>query len=233
LICGILAVFSLAHPSFYAFAILAVVLGFTADRNIQRYPDILTGRGLAQTGAAMGLIFGLGIFTTTTVQGLLRTRNAQSFANYYVGVFKTGGLGDILWLGMPPSQRKSMSPEEVLQKLQTAKKQESAAFEMRTASLRNLKKRLDSSKDQEIHFVKVEREGDEGLTHVALALLEVHGQPSLEFPQKEEYAMAILKGNAQGGKGLEWWVDEVVYPYKPQSAILPESPVDDGHGHAH
>src|SRR3954447_2179230 len=38
LLCGILAIFSLAHPFFYVFAILAVVLGFTADRNIQRYP---------------------------------------------------------------------------------------------------------------------------------------------------------------------------------------------------
>ena len=77
-LCGILAVFSIASPFFYIFAVLAVVLGFTADWNIQRYPDILTGRGLAQTGAALGLIFGLGIFTVSSVQGYIHARNAEN-----------------------------------------------------------------------------------------------------------------------------------------------------------
>jgi hypothetical protein len=233
LLCGILSLFSLAHPFFYSFAILAVVLAYTADRNIKLYPELLTGRSLAQIGAAMGLIFGLGIFTYSTVQGLLRTRNAQGFANYYATVYRTGGLGDILWWGMHPVQRSSTTPEEVLQKMQTGKKQDTAAYEMRSASIRNLKKRLDSSKDQEMHFLKIEREGDEGLTHVALALFEVHGTPSKDFPNAEEYALAFLKGVSRSGKGYDWWVDELVYPYKPQTADLPESKIDDGHGHAH
>jgi len=233
-LCGLMALFSLAHPFFYAFAILAVVLGFTAVRNIQHYPDLLTGKTLAQVGAGMGLVFGLGIFTVSTVQGLLVSQNAKGFANHYATVFKTSGLGDILWWGMHPSQRKSTSPGEVIEKMQASKKQDTAVYEMRTASIRNLKKRLDSSKDQDLHFVKLEREGVEGLTQVALALLEVHGPPSKDFPAPEEYALAIMKGTARpGGRGYEWWVEEVVYPYKPQSADIPQAPVDDGHGHPH
>jgi len=230
LICGIMALFSLAHPFFYLFAVFAVLLGYTAVRNIQRYPDVLTGKGFAQVGAAMGLIFGLAIFTTSAVQGFLRARNAQNFATYYASVYKSGNLGDILWLGMPPSQRSSVSPEEVLKKTQDAGRQEAQAYQMRTMGLRSLKTRLDLSKEQEFHFVKIEREGIEGVTPVALALFEVHGPSSTEYPQEEEYALAYLKGVSKG-KGYDWWVDEVVYPYKPASAALKESAVDDGHGH--
>ena len=234
LICGVLAIFSFANPFFYVFSLLAIVLGFSADRNIRRYSDVLTGQGLAKTGVALGLVFGLGTFTITSVQGFVRTRNAESFAKYYGEVFKTGSLGDILWLGMPPAQRKGMSPEEVIAKMQTSKKQDVSAYEMKTNPIKNLKKRLASSQDQDLHFLQIEREGAEGLTAIALALFEVHGSKSKEFPVESEYALAFLKGSTQGGKGYEWWVDEFVYPYKPQTAnIATDKPVDDGHGHAH
>lgn len=113
-----------------------------------------------------------------------------------------------------------------------AKKKEAAMYEMKTAPVRNLKKRLDSSKDQKIHFVRLEGEAREGMTLVALALFEVHGPESKDFPKEEEYALATLKGMSEGGKGYEWWVDDLQYPYKPATATLPEKPVDDGHGHA-
>ena len=232
LLCGILALFGIANSFFYIFAVLAVVLGFTADWNIQRYPDILTGRRLAQAGAALGLIFGLSVFTVSSVQGFIRTRNAESFSKYYAEVLQTGDLAHLLWLEIPPVQRKSVSAEEVIEKSRSTKKKEAAMYDMRTASIRNLKKRLDSSKDQELHFVRLENESRDGLTLVALALYEVHGPESKDFPQ-EEYALAVLKGTSASGKGYEWWVDELVYPYKPATATLPEKPVDDGHGHGH
>jgi hypothetical protein len=215
-LCGILALFALAHPFFYLFALLAVVLGFTADWNIQRYPDMLTGRGLAQAGAALGLIFGLGIFTTSTVQGIVRTRNAAGFAEFFAGVMKNGSLADLMWYGMPPIQRKSMSAEDAMQKMQGAKKQDVAVYEMKTGPTRNLKKRLDSSSDQDVHFVKIENEGMEGLTMVALALFEIHGTPTKDFPEKEEYVLAIMKGTKEGGKGYEWWIDDIRYPTSPR-----------------
>ncbi len=120
-----------------------------------------------------------------------------------------------------------------MEKALSAKKKEAMMYEMKNGPLRNLKKRLDSSKDQEIHFVKLEGEARDGLTLVALALFEVHGPESKDFPKKEEYALATLKGTSEGGKDYEWWVDDLHYPYKPATATLPEKPVDDGHGHAH
>ena len=214
------------------FAALAVVLGLSADRNIQRHPDMLTGRGLAKAGAAMGLIFGLGVFTVTTVQAYIVSRHATGFANYYANLVKTGGLGDIMLMHIPPSQRKGMTPAKVLEQMSKSKREEAAMMDMKNAPIKNLKKRLEQ-KDQEIHFERLEGEGLEGLTHVALALFDVHGPATKDFPAQEEHALVIMKGTA-GDQGLEWWVDDVRYPYKPASAKLPESkPADDGHGHPH
>ncbi|MGC8639003.1 MAG: DUF4190 domain-containing protein [Isosphaeraceae bacterium] len=233
IVCGILALLSVANSYFFLFAILAVVLGVLADRKIQRYPDVLTGRGLAKAGVAMGLIFGLGIFTYSTVQGVIHSHKARDFAKYYADVIKTKGMAELLWLQLPPSQRKSVSPAEALEKWQGSKRQEQAMLEIKITDLRNLKKRLDSSQDQEIRFVKLENEGSEGLTLYAQALYEVHGPATKNFPEKE-YALVTFKGIVEEGqKGYGWLEEGVAYPYKPGTGSLPEKPVDDGHGHGH
>src|SRR5579875_3187357 len=46
-ICGVLASFSFADLIFLVFAVLAVVLGVTANLAIKRKPDLLTGTRLA------------------------------------------------------------------------------------------------------------------------------------------------------------------------------------------
>jgi hypothetical protein len=230
LLCGILSALSIAHTSFFTFSVLAIILGLTADRKIQRYPDILTGRGLAQTGAGLGMVFGLGIGTLLFVQNYLRSRSAEEFAKYYVETFRNGSLAEIYWLGMPPAQRKEMSADDVMMKLQSAEQRETMMFEMRNAGVKNLKKRLDQSKDQDLHFVKLEMQSSDGTNLYAAALLEVHGPVTPEFPAEEEYALAVLKGKSEGRKH-EWWVDELRYPYNPSSYVMPEPPIDDGHGH--
>jgi hypothetical protein len=230
-IFGFLALFSLAHSFFYVFAILAVVLGLSADRSIQRHPDMLTGRGLARAGAAMGLVFGLGIFTVTTIQGYFVTQNAVQYANHYANLIRSGGLGDVMLQNIPPHQRGGMTGSDVLEKMSKAKREDTGMLEMRNASIKNLKRRLEQ-KDQELHFVRLEAEGGEGLTHFALALYDVHGPASKEFPQREEHALAVMKGVPSETNGMDWWIEEVRYPYKPSSAVVPEGkPVDDGHGH--
>ncbi|QEH33284.1 hypothetical protein OJF2_17850 [Aquisphaera giovannonii] len=232
LVCGVLSLFSIASPVFYAFAVLAIVLGVTADRSIRRYPDILTGRPLAQAGIACGLIFGLSILTITSVQAFVLRRNAEGFARHYAEVLKQGDLGDVLLLGQPPQQRKSITPKELMEKLMT-KNKESAMFEMKITSVRDLKRRLDLSPEQEIHFERIEKEGSEGMVNVALAVFDVHGPSTKAFPEAEQHAMAIIKSSGSESKSKDWWVDDLVFPYKLKTADLPQSHVDDGHGHPH
>ena len=77
-----------------------------------------------------------------------------------------------MWLELPPSQRKRVSPAEVMEKWQKSKRQEAAMFEMKTASLRSLKNRLNFADDQKIDFVRLENEGADGLDLWAQALLQ-------------------------------------------------------------
>jgi len=234
---GILAIFSFAHPFFYVFSILAIGMGILANRAIQRYPDMLTGGSLAKAGITLGLIFGLVSGTYTGVQTFVRTRAAESFARKYAEVLKSPSEGDVLWYSLHPGQRKDKTPAQVLHEFEAAKTKERMMAEQKTAPLRSLRKRLASSKDEELHFVKIQDVGlDESrgaeVNLFAVAVFEVEGPGNKEFPEKHQYAAVIFKGTAKG-RQYEWWVDDMKFPYNLQTIAPSVQPVDDGHGHAH
>ena len=95
LVFGAVAIFCFAHPLFYVAAIIAVVLGIVAQRAIRQHPDMLTGRGLANAGVALGLIFGLGCGTYTAVQSYVQTHMAEAFAHRYEEVLNSTSLADV------------------------------------------------------------------------------------------------------------------------------------------
>ncbi len=106
-VCGLLAIFCWAHYLFYLAAVLAVVLGMLAHRAIRRFPDMLTGHGLANAGIALGLIFGLGSGTFSTVQYFVRTRLAETFAKHYAETVQSAGLADVLTLHLAAGRAKT------------------------------------------------------------------------------------------------------------------------------
>jgi hypothetical protein len=235
LLCGILASFSFAHLYFLGFAVLAVVLGVLANRAITRYPDILTGRRLANAGIATGLIFGLVAFTYTSVQGFILKREAARFGREYAEKFQNGTLGDLLWLSIHPETRKSKTPDDAVKEYEATKTKERMMVDQKMAPLHSLRKRLASTKDQQFHFVDIENQGmDEtrssSIGYFATAIFEVEGSTSKEFPEAKQYALAIFKG-MQKGRHYEWWVEDVHFPYQPRSYVAPQKPVDDGHDH--
>ena len=232
LICGGLAFFSFTSSFFYIFAVLAVVLGVLAERSIQRRPDVLTGRGLARAGVAMGLIFGLSIATITTVQTYLIKREAGLFAAHYATMLKESSLADLYYVGLTPPARAATTPEDNLAQM-ASQREEAAMAEMRYAPLKNLSEFLKAAPEHTISFVEIEGLGSEDLIPVALAVYKV--EDTGDEDHEAEYAMAVLKGMIPEGKrGYEWWVDDVRYPYQPQSYVAPvKAGSDDGHGHAH
>ena len=234
---GALAIFCFAHPAFYGAAILAVVLGVLAQRAIRQHPDMLTGRGLANAGIAVGLIFGLGCGTYTVVQTYVRTRVAESFARKFEGVLKTNSLAELLFLSAHPEGRKDRSGEQLLKSLETSKAKDKMMLEQKHSGLLALNKRLKSSKDEHIEFERIESVGvdDRAGTEMpvyALAVYAIHGPGTKEFPEKTQYALAVLKGR-QKDKQYEWWVEDLKFPYTPKSYEPPVTLPDDGHGHAH
>jgi hypothetical protein len=234
---GIIAIFSFAHQAFYVFSILAIVMGILANRAIKHYPDMLTGGSLAKAGIALGLIFGLVSGTYTGVQYFVRLRAAESFGTKYAEVLKTGGEGDVLWYTLHPTQRKDKTPSQVLQDFDSSKAKERMMVEQKHGPLRSLRKRLASSKDEQIHLVKIRNVGQDDsrgaeVVIYAVGLYEVEGPGSKEFPEKHQYAAVVFKGNAKG-RQFEWWVDDLKFPFNQEDLTPSVQPVDDGHGHAH
>lgn len=232
LLCGFMAIFSFAHPFFYLFAILAVFLGVTADRAIQRHPDMLTGQTLARAGVLLGLVFGLSIATFTNIQSFLIRRQASAFATRYAESLKSAPLADLYWLGLPPAARAQMTAQENWTRLQSSEKQELAMSEMKNAPLKALTTRLKSSADQKISFLRIENQTeDSDMLPVALAVFEIDG-PAAESHESHEFALAVMKGMIpEGSKAYEWWIEDLRYPYMPSTYVIPDKPVDDGHGH--
>ena len=78
-----------------------------AHRTISRFPDMLTGHGLASAGIALGLIFGLGSGTFSTVQYF---RQNPSGCNIRESTTRrsvqSAGLGDVLLPYGHPDGRK-------------------------------------------------------------------------------------------------------------------------------
>jgi hypothetical protein len=237
LIFGFLALFSFAHWFFYLFAILAILAGIAANVTVKRYSDILTGRGLASAGIAMGLIFGLASGTIATVQGYVRNREAERFAKKLAVTLKAPSAGDALWWSAYPDMRKDKSPTQYLQEVEARKGKERMMFDQKMGPFNKIRGRLTAAEGEDIHFVKIESTGlDEGhgleLGIYALAVFELEGPGSKEFPEKQQFAAALIKAKPKG-KQYDWWVEDYIFPYKPSSFVPAEKPVDDGHGHAH
>jgi hypothetical protein len=229
LIVGILAVLSYAHPFFLLFAATAVVLGVLSDRKIQRLPDVLTGRGLAQAGIALGLVFGSTALTISTVQSMLLTREAGKFARKYEGVLAKGSYDESLWWSQAPLTRKDKTPAQLVSEMNKSGK-DKPMFDMHYADLRSLKDAV-AAPGSEVHFQRIERQGDDGSNAYASAVYEVHLPKPKPPAESVSHALAILKGTKTAGR-YEWWVEQVQFPYRPNTYVEPAKPVDDGHGHA-
>jgi hypothetical protein len=241
-VCGVLSVLCFAHWVFYGFAILAIGIGIWAHRTIRRFPDMLTGQRLATAGIGLGVVFGASSVTITTVQYVVRSRQATLFATKYATVLESGDLSSILWYNAHPETRKDKTAADISRELET-KPKERQMMESRVgpmAQVTKLHERITSSKGQKVRFVQLERVGeDEGtgleLQVFATALFEIAGPPSAKFPEEKQYALAVLKARPKGGK-YEWWSDTVMFPYTPATYNVPVKPVGDSHGeggHSH
>jgi len=237
LICGALAIFSFAHPFFYLASILAVALGFLAHRAIRRNPEMLTGARLANAGIALGLVSGLITATYTTVQTYVRTHQAEQFGKHYAQILESPTIAEIITYHLHPDGRKEKGPDYMLKQMESSSPKDKMMVEQRFGQLLALRRRLQSSNDQHVKFVRIEAVGeDEGrgneIPIFALAVFEVDGPATKDFPEQKQHALAILKAR-RAGRQYDWWVDDVKFPYTPKTYTPPTKAPDDGHGHAH
>jgi hypothetical protein len=230
LICGILAIMSFAHWSFLICAVAAVALGFLADRRIVQQSDVLTGRGIAQAGVALGLIFGLSSVTTAAVQDWFLVQQASRFAKTYEGVLNKGSFEDAIWYGQNPLARTGKTPQQIMTEIKKSRSGGSM-FDLEQAALIRLRGRLNEG-GADIRFSGIEQHGMERRDPYAAARYELHSEGSTPLPEEERYAIVLLKGLNVNHR-YEWWVERVGFPYTPDSYKPTVKPPDDGHGHAH
>ncbi|GAC1464872.1 MAG: hypothetical protein NVSMB9_03940 [Isosphaeraceae bacterium] len=231
LICGILSILCFASWNFLVFPIIGVVLGFLSERKIQRFPDILTGRRFAQAGIGLSLIFGLTSVSIASVQGLLRSREARVFAVTYEDVLRKGTFEQAVWYAQSPSFRNQTTPEKIVEEM-TKSPQGRFSFEQKFSGVSSLKKVVDEP-GAEVHFQGIEAHGEEDLVLYATAIYEIHSPQAKNPNDKERLALAVFKGAKNKEGVLEWWVDDVKFPYARSTFALPAAPVGDSHGHSH
>ena len=159
LVFGMLSVFCLANPLFYAASVAAIVLGVLAHRSIRKYPDMLTGMGLANAGISLGLVLGLGVATYTGVQSFVRTRMAETFARQYEQVLKSKSLGDMMMSSQHPDSRGNKTGEQLVKSLDVNKPKDRMVVHDKYSQLLALHRRLEASKDEHVHFERIETVG--------------------------------------------------------------------------
>ncbi len=233
-ICGVLASFSFANPIFLIFAILAVVLGVMANAAIKSKPDLLTGTRMANAGIALGLIFGLTVATYSTVHSFMLRRDASGFAQRYAQALQEGSLGDVFLFRDPPEVREKTTAQDKEKEYEAIKPRDKMMVDQKMGPLFLLRKELGTS-GAHLHFVGIESQGlDENrsgqIYYFATALYEVERSAAKGGSAQPQYALALFKGQPRG-RHYGWWVEDVIFPYKPKSYQAPVKPVDDGHGH--
>jgi hypothetical protein len=243
MICGLLAALSFVDSLFLIAGGIAAVLGILAQRNIKRYPDILTGKTLAQAGIALGLAFSLSSVTIGFMHNFILKNEAKKFALQYTKTLASNNVADALWYRVPPLARKGLTPRQLLEQYTKGSPDKRAAEEY-MGTLRQLVERA-GLPGAKLEFVEVERIGFDRMTPFAILLYKVEGgtaPPDKDHdhaegkdhkdhhePLKTEYAGIEIKSGEDGG--YNWYVSEALFPYKPKSHEVRQAPVDDGHGH--
>ncbi len=232
LVLGSVSLLAFADLRFLLVAGVAIAAGLLGLRKIRRYPDILTGAGMARVGIALGAVFAASSITSDVAAGLLLDRSAGQFARQYIDVLKDQPIAAAIWYQQPPELRKTKQPDELVEDMKKNSKSPSGgdAFAERTAALRKLKDRI-KGQGEKINYSKIESKYVDGLTHYVNVLIDLDGPGSEQFPEKEEFALFELV-KANGGGAGDYVVKEIKYPYKPASVVAaPVHKDDDGHGH--
>jgi hypothetical protein len=231
LICGVASVFCYADLWFLLLVAASVLLGLYSIKKIRKFPDVLTGAGLARVGIGIGLLFGLTAVTRLVAEDITVKLDAGQFAKFYMGVIKDEPVSVALWFQQSPAYRKEKSPDDLVDELKKTKNPSAPnPYDENSQPILKIQERIAGGKG-ELHYSQIESKYVDGLTLYANALLEVHGPATKDSPE-EEYALVQMMKASDGGR-RDWVVKAVMFPYTPKSmvAAAERKHDDDGHGH--
>lgn len=243
---GVLSALSFTSLFWTSTAVLAVVFGVVSLRSLKRFPDVLTGRSFAQAGIAMGLVFGVTSVAYVVVSLVILYSDARTFARQFnetlveTQMRKPLETSDVVWYMIPSSMRRGITPEDAKAQLSSMMKNSEKVAHI-DGSLRAM---IGHAKDDPIEFVSVESAEFIDLNAYASVLFRVgspakaeheHKEGETHDPEREKgigYALVLFKGTGPRNSPNRWHVDDIRYPYEPNSYVAPIAPPpDDGHGH--
>jgi hypothetical protein len=252
LVLGVAGLLAFADLVWLVAPVLAIVAGALALGRIRKQPEVLTGRGFAQAGIALGLITGLSSVTIDYTQRMLTSRAAENYVKQtIVPRLNARDLDGALWLKTHPDQRRGMTPQQVMEMYRQRNEADPMAFQSVAGPVVALNKILEVQPQARIVFDRIEHTDFDGMTPVAIVLMKVENLKDLhDLPKGTEGAAPNpLRGTgidpddpglhyvgvsikAVGNAGNQsWWVEDYKYPCMPASLKLKEKPIDDGHGH--
>ena len=227
---GVVSLLSFADLTFLVASVGAIVLGVLADWKIRRMPDILTGRGFAQAGVILGLIFGLSALTNDQVDRILLTRKIGQFADKYAAILKDEGVLEAFWYRQHPSVRAGKSPKQVEEMMLSSGRDSKAEFQSQIKQIQGIKDRLGPG--GHLHRAVLESYGYDRLTPYGAIVLEMENAIAPNGPYESNDLLIEIKGE-KAGREIKWWVTEIQPNYHRKTYRLRVKPVDDGHGHGH
>lgn len=227
LVLGVTSLVSFASLNFVIASVGAIVTGALAQRAIRRYPDLMTGSGLANFGIAIGLITGLSAPTVTLVQHSIIARNAKVYADQLALALQDQGMEEAFWLAQHPGIRDGTTPKRLMEEINASPEQEMSS-DSRLGAFRTMSSRVASSDQQHVHVDAIESKGYSGITPYANVRVVLDGPGTEIFPALQ-FALIQVEGAYIDGK-REWYVKDVVFPYE---AGTRSSVVESAHGHDH
>ncbi|RUL89004.1 DUF4190 domain-containing protein [Tautonia sociabilis] len=226
---GVISAATFASLNFLIASIGAIACGAIALRMIRRYPDLLTGAGLANVGIALGLITGLAAPTISFVQHSILARQARAYGDLFSQTLQEKGLADAFWIAQPPSRREQTTPQKLLAEVEANSQQQMMeGGDPRLIGLRSMAERLASSSEQHIYVDGIEAKGFEGITPFAYIRLGLDGPESEKYPALQ-YALIKVEATKHDGR-REWFVQDLTFPYTSGSRA---NVVESAHGHDH
>lgn len=240
---GLASALSFADLWFVIAGAIAVVFGWLALRDIQRFPTVLTGKSIAQTGIGLALAFCLSSTTITLLNVMILNQKASAFGRSFEKVLQSNNLADVVWYRSHPTGRSGATPREMIEQLEKSSP-DKLAYEEHVGPARSLMARA-SRPGAKLTFQEVEKSGNDRMSTYAVLLYKIEGggeahedhdhkdsAPHSQNPADADpvYAAVEIKSEPEDPP-YSWFVSNILFPYQLKSHALAVKPVDDGHGH--
>lgn len=210
LVFGIASILSFTSGYFAILGALAFVFGLLAQREIRKFPDVLTGARMANAGTALGLLFSLSALTITAAQSWIIDREATKFARTYVEALRSGSIDNVVYLEMHPESRKTKSLSDLVAEFRQGMRSP-GMFEMQTQAQREMLQRLASTPGQTVELGKIIDHANLGMDAYVEFLLIFRGPKSQEFSEEIQYGIVRFQGIPER-RGFGWKAASAKFP---------------------